>query len=133
MHEVFEKINTSSDVVPALKRLSLEGKIPENEIDILVQKINTLISAPEISEWFHHDNIVLQEAGIILPNGLVKRPDRVVIRDGKATIIDFKFGKQKPEYNEQLRQYKELLAEMGYNNIAANIWYVDEGVVQRCD
>jgi ATP-dependent exoDNAse (exonuclease V) beta subunit len=132
MHEVFEKINTRADVAPALKRLSLEGKIPENEIDILAQKINNLISAPEINEWFSPDNIVLQEAGIILPSGQVKRPDRVVIRNGKATIIDFKFGKQNREYNEQLNQYKELLAEMGFSDIAANIWYVDENVVEVC-
>jgi ATP-dependent exoDNAse (exonuclease V) beta subunit len=132
MHEIFEKINTSSDIIPALKRLSLEGKISENEIDILAQKINNLISATEISEWFHPDNIVLQETGIILSSGLIKRPDRVVIRDGKATIIDFKFGKQNREYNEQLNQYKELLAEMGYDDIAANIWYVDENVVVVC-
>jgi ATP-dependent exoDNAse (exonuclease V) beta subunit len=132
MHEAFEEINTSADVVPALKKLSLEGKIPENEIDILAEKINNLISAPEIREWFHPDNTVLREAGIILPSGLVKRPDRVIIKNGKATIIDFKFGKQKPEHNKQLNQYKELLAGMGYDDIAANIWYVDENVVVVC-
>jgi ATP-dependent exoDNAse (exonuclease V) beta subunit len=129
MHEVFAGISTSSDVAISLKRLSLEGKIPENEIDILTQKINNLISAHEISEWFHPDNIVLRETGIILPSGLTRRPDRVVIRNGKATIIDFKFGKQNQEYNKQLSQYKEALAGMGYDDIAANIWYVDENIV----
>jgi ATP-dependent exoDNAse (exonuclease V) beta subunit len=129
MHEVFEGINTNADVDTALKKLSLEGKIPENEIDILAQKINELVSEVEIREWFHPDNVVLREAGIILPSGLVKRPDRVVIKNGKATIIDFKFGKQNSKHNEQLSQYKELLAGMGYDNVAANIWYVDENVV----
>jgi ATP-dependent exoDNAse (exonuclease V) beta subunit len=129
MHEVFEGINTNLDVVPALKKLSLEGKISENEVDILAQQINNLISAHEINEWFRPDNIVLREAGIIIPAGSVKRPDRVIIRNGKATIIDFKFGKQNHAHKEQLIQYKELLSGMGYNDVAANIWYVNENIV----
>jgi hypothetical protein len=56
----------------------------------------------------------------------------VVIRNGKAIIIDFKFGKPKREHSEQLNQYKELLAEMGFSDIVANIWYVDENVVEVC-
>ena len=129
MHEVFAGIATPSDVVASLKKLSLEGKIAENEIDTLKQRINDLISTPDICEWFHPENIVLRETGIILPSGLVKRPDRVIIRNGKTTIIDFKFGKQNQKYNRQLSQYKDTLTEMGYDDVAANIWYVDENIV----
>ena len=129
MHEVFEGINTCDDIIPALNRLFLEGKIKEIEIDGLAQKLTSFIAAPEVSDWFHPDNIVLKEAGILLPSGSVRRPDRVVIRDGKATIIDFKFGKQNQEYRKQLIQYKELLMKMGYGDISANIWYVDDNIV----
>lgn len=34
----------------------------------------------------------MKEAGILLTSGNTRRPDRVIFRDGKTTIIDFKFG-----------------------------------------
>ena len=43
----------------------------------------------------------------------------------------FKFGKKKPEYATQVREYMFLLSEMGYTDIKGYIWYVYSGELEN--
>ena len=129
MHEVFEGINTPSDISFAVRKLVLEGKLPEEESSDIEKKVNSLISTPQVADWFVPGNEVMTEAGILLPTGNLRRPDRVIFKDGKTIIIDFKFGEENPHYAEQVDQYRHLLIDMGYKNIDAFIWYVDKNKI----
>ena len=52
--------------------------------------------------------------------------------DGNEIIIvDFKFGKPRTEYHEQVKQYIELLKRMGHKNISAYLWYVMRNEVEE--
>jgi ATP-dependent helicase/nuclease subunit A len=129
MHEVFEGINTPSDISLAVRKLVLEGKLPEDESDEIEKKVNSLVSTPQVAAWFFPGIEVMKEAGIIMPSGNTKRPDRVIFLDGKTIIIDFKFGEENPHYLGQVDQYRGLLGEMGYKSIEAYIWYVDKNKI----
>lgn len=125
MHEIFEEIVSFDDIEAAVKKKVLEGKLPANEEVGIRDKIAGQISRNGIKEWFSKGNEVLTEASILMPRAGVKRPDRIILKDGKTIIVDFKFGEENPHYLSQIRQYKLLLAEMGYSNIEAYLWYVD--------
>ena len=129
MHEVFEGINKSSDISSAIRKLVLEGKLPEDESSEMEERVNNLINMPGIAEWFLPDNQVITEAEILMPSGNTRRPDRVIFRDGKTTIIDFKFGAENKKYIEQIETYRHLLIDMGYKNTEAFIWYVDKNLI----
>ena len=129
MHEVFEGINTRADISGAVKKLVLEGKLAYEESADIEKRVNVLIGIPQVADWFVSDNKVLTEAGILLPSGITRRPDRVIFKDGKTTIIDFKFGEENSHYAEQVDQYRNLLIDMGYKNIDAFIWYVDKNKI----
>ena len=129
MHEVFEGINTPSDISFAVRNLVLEGKLPEEESAGIEKRVNSLISSPQVAGWFMSGNNVMTEAGILLQSGNTRRPDRVIFKDGKTIIIDFKFGEENPHYAEQVDQYRRLLIDMGYSNIEAFIWYVDKNKI----
>jgi ATP-dependent helicase/nuclease subunit A len=129
MHEVFEGINSRSDISRAIKMLVIDGKLPDEESADLEQRVNSLISSPQVADWFSPSNRVLNEAGILLKAGTTKRPDRVILKDGKTIVIDFKFGEENNNYMKQVKQYRTLLQEMGYSDIEAFIWYVDKNKV----
>jgi ATP-dependent helicase/nuclease subunit A len=129
MHEVFENIITAADIPGAVRKMVTEGKIPENESDEFEKRISSLVSSPGVTEWFIAGNKVLTEAGILMPSGVLKRPDRVILKDGKTIIVDFKFGTENSHYTDQIRQYRSLIAGMGYINIEAFIWYVDKNKI----
>lgn len=129
MHEVFEGIVTSTDVHEAVNNLVLEGKLPKEEAETLENKINHLISIPEVSGWFARGNNVLRETGILLPSGNIRRPDRVIISRGKPTVIDFKFGEESDHHLEQVQLYRSLLNDMGFSEVDARVWYVDKNKI----
>ena len=129
MHEVFESLKTSADVSNSIRKLILEGKVPEDEASTLEAKVKSLISADEVSDWFSAGNEVLTEAAILMPSGNTKRPDRIIFRNGKIILIDFKFGEEHKRYAEQVEIYRGLIAGMGYENIEAKIWYVDKSKI----
>jgi hypothetical protein len=130
MHEIFEGIKTQSDISFAVRKLVLEGKLPVDESVEIESRVNSLISDPRVANWFEPGNEVLAEAGILLPSGITRRPDRITFRDGKTTIVDFKFGEENPHNLEQIEHYRELLLSMGYDNIEAYIWYVDKNKIE---
>ena len=125
MHEIFEEIVTLKDIRPAVKRKVIEGKIPASEEQGMIEKISLKAGMPGISTWFEEGNEILTEASILIPHSGIRRPDRIIMRNEKTTIIDFKFGEENNHYLTQIRQYKSLLSEMGYTNIEAFLWYVD--------
>jgi hypothetical protein len=129
MHEIFEGINTPADISNTVRKLVLEGKLTGEESVDIIKRVNDMIRIPQVAEWFMPDNKVLTESGILLPSGVTRRPDRVVFKNGKTTIIDFKFGEENSHYAEQVDQYRNLLFEMGYKDIEAFIWYVDKNKI----
>ena len=129
MHEIFEGITTVEDIPGVVRRLVLEGKLPHNESAVLEKKIYSLINTPGVSDWFSAENEVMKEAGILLPSGVTRRPDRIIFRNGKTTIVDFKFGEENSHYATQVGQYRNLIADMGYDPIEAFIWYVDKNQI----
>jgi hypothetical protein len=129
MHEIFEGINTPADISFAVRRLVLDGKLPEAESPDMVKRVYSLITTPQVAGWFNEGNKVMTEAGILLPSGNTRRPDRVIFKDGKTTIIDFKFGEENPHHTEQVNLYRQLLVDMGYDNIESFIWYVDKNKI----
>jgi ATP-dependent exoDNAse (exonuclease V) beta subunit len=131
MHLAFQYIDTAEDIPNAVRRLVLEGEIPGSESESMIYRLQELISSPQVSDWFRKGITIIKEADILLPSGVIKRPDRVIIIDKKAVIIDFKFGEENRHYSEQVGQYRNLLTEMGYKEIEGYIWYVDRNKIIR--
>ncbi len=47
-----------------------------------------------------------------------------MIKDGKVVVVDFKFGKKKESYRQQVKEYMDLLNAMGYQHVEGYLWYV---------
>ena len=81
----------------------------------------------------HHDAVCpaagFAEFQFILREGAARRPDRVMIRDGQVTVIDYKFGEPSPRHRQQAAAYREILAHMGYTGIRSWLWYVEKNII----
>lgn len=131
MHEAFEMIKHPGDIKSSVLKLATEGKIAFNEVSVLENKIASIISRPQAADWFRPDNIVYTEAEIVVPGGSIRRPDRVIYRDGKVIIVDFKFGTEFQGHKTQVREYCDLLEQMGYDRPEAFIWYIESNKITR--
>ena len=55
----------------------------------------------------------------------IRRPDRVMVKEGRAVVVDYKFGlRENPDHRRQLGEYIELLREIGYTQVEGYLWYV---------
>ena len=75
---------------------------------------------------------ILNETSIFTPDGKTYVPDRVVLSDGHATIIDYKFGHEQPRYRQQVLNYKELVEKMGYP-ATAYLCYVEQNKLEEVE
>ena len=135
LHTLFSVIETAEDVGAAIERLYFEGVIgsKEQREEVRMLALNALMQ-PEVQHWYSGQWKLFNECAIIYcQDGVLqtRRPDRVMMKDGEVVVVDFKFGRQNRKYNEQVRSYIRLLAQMGYSNITGYLWYVDEGEIVR--
>jgi hypothetical protein len=93
---------------------------------VVAKKIKILFAEiPQMNEWFSGDYEVLNEREI-LANGHISIPDRVMIKDNKAIIIDYKREQKDIKHHKQIKNYAKLLADMGYDKIEMYLLYTDD-------
>ena len=73
----------------------------------------------------------MNETTLIDTDGRMYRPDRVIVKGGKVTIVDYKFGEHYRKYEGQLQSYARIWRKMGYADVSAFLWYVQTGEVRQ--
>lgn len=136
LHTLFASIDTREDLPSAIERLLFEGVIESAEKAEEIKKVaERALSLEEVKDWYSGEWTLYNECSIIYNDEQGKmqtrRPDRVMMKDDEVVVVDFKFGKKKPEYSTQVREYMSLLSEMGYADIKGYIWYVYSGELEN--
>jgi hypothetical protein len=119
----------AADIDSALQRLQLDGVLYND--DLTAERITTMLRRrlehPKVADWFSDRWTLFSECTILsIVDGQVveRRPDRVMTDGHEWVVVDFKFGNEHAEYHDQVRQYMELLRQMGHTSISGFLWYV---------
>jgi ATP-dependent helicase/nuclease subunit A len=131
VHKILSEINSESDVEKTISKYYFEGLFSEDEKKNLEQEIQVLLSIPQMKTFFSNEWTVKAEREIILPDGEVLRPDRVLIKGNKAIVIDFKTGKESSSHIRQVDRYAEILTAMNYADVEKYLVYVNEKSVRK--
>ncbi|MBM6959417.1 UvrD-helicase domain-containing protein [Bacteroides caecigallinarum] len=136
LHTLFASIDTKEDLTAAIERLLFEGVIESAEKAQEIYEIaEKALNLDEVKDWYSGEWTLYNECSIIYNDEQGKmqtrRPDRVMMKGKDVVVVDFKFGKKKPEYSTQVREYMSLLSEMGYTDIKGYIWYVYSGELEN--
>ena len=131
LHQLFSTILTEADIEPRLKELEQEGVIYNDEVTSreLQNKIVNALMNEKVKDWFSSRWKLFNECTILdydKESGDIHehRPDRVMTDGKEIIVVDFKFGKPREEYHEQVQRYMSLLMRMGYEKVSGYIWYV---------
>jgi ATP-dependent exoDNAse (exonuclease V) beta subunit len=126
IHDVLAKVITVADVAKQAGRLVKSGLINEEEAAQLIQRITKLLSDQRIHHLFREGLMVLNELNILSKDTHNQRPDRVVLFDNEAAIIDYKTGAVESKHSKQLQRYADVLKEMGYQVKEMYLIYLGE-------
>jgi ATP-dependent exoDNAse (exonuclease V) beta subunit len=126
VHMVMSGITHAGQVAPVIREMVVGGIITSDQQEELSALLETIMSAPEIAPFFDPSYEVRNEPEILSKNGVLYRPDRVLLRQNNVTLIDYKTGKPRDEHQDQIRMYSGLLGEMGYNVERACLLYLNK-------
>ncbi len=137
LHYLFELIRHKEDSEEAVQSLTNEGLLAREEKDEYLALVREALSQEGIQDWYSGDYELYNECSILFKDKdghlQERRPDRVVMKDGKVTVIDFKFGKPRKSHLNQVKEYVSLLHEMGFEKVEGYIWYVEQADIVNVD
>ncbi len=128
IHFIMGLVETEKDVENALNTVLRNGDISLEETSAVKTRIDRIINHPMLQGYYKEGNTIKNEKDIITKDGHILRPDRVVISENKATIIDYKTGKKNTRHKEQLFEYADALHSMGYLVENKIIVYINEEI-----
>lgn len=128
MHKLLSRITYLPDKASAIQAIYFEEGLNKAQKEEIRQHLDDLLSDERVSNWFSEEWQVKNEWSI-LAGEYEYRPDRVIMNGKKAVVIDYKTGARKEKDRQQMEGYKQLMKEMGYENVEAYLWYLEEGEV----
>lgn len=132
LHNVMSRVRTPDDLKLALDRVAYRARLEAKEKEEALEILSKAIVDDRVSLWFNNYEKVLLEQSISLKNAEgTYRPDRVVwTSQGTIDVIDYKFGEEhKEQYQKQVKNYMNLLTDMGYQAVRGFLWYVEKGKI----
>ena len=132
IHDIMAKINSSNDIDIALQAFISSGNIDTNQLNLLKEVIISIVSHPKLKLYFSQDCIIYNERDIITKNGIILRPDRLVVNHkNQVVILDYKTGKPDKKHSQQLQTYQDALEEMNFLVINKILIYINESITVK--
>jgi len=91
--------------------------------------LDKLFSNPLFASWFEGEGQLMAEQGILLPDGTQKRPDRIILKEQEAIIVDFKTGEEYEKHSRQVKEYMDLVKGLIKKEVKGYLCYLESGRV----
>lgn len=125
IHTVLEKMVFAKDLDKVVRQLQIQGILQAEDIPFIEQRIEKTFQHPKVQSWFNTDWEVLAERRL-LRNRQIYIPDRVLLKDNQAIVIDYKTGQPESKHKKQVNRYASILEGMGYQVKEKYLLYVGE-------
>ncbi len=120
----------------------LAGYLTESDLPLIQQKLNALSFDPTEKEklkaevdfavktinknnWTGSDFTVKAECDMTDSTGMVVRPDRLMLKDKQAIVLDYKTGGKNSKHMEQILDYKKVLNAAGFSEVKTYLLYLE--------
>jgi ATP-dependent exoDNAse (exonuclease V) beta subunit len=126
VHLAMSKISKADEMEQVLEDLLIDGIVTKQQLEDLLALMKKILENSEISVFFDPSYEVRNEPEILTKDGILFRPDRVMTRDGRITIIDYKTGYPKEAHRRQVIEYSGLMGEMNCPVEGAYLLYLNK-------
>jgi len=134
VHTIWANIHHPEEVDKAIEKAVINGILPTRLQQQVEQEIKACLALKEVQSWYNIPNAeVLNENAIVAETGQSYRPDKIILTpDKKAIVIDYKTGQERKSHQKQLREYGQLLQELGYSSPSLHLLYMKDKKVINC-
>jgi len=128
VHEILSGIQSTKDIQKAVNLFLAKGVIDSMEAKELTVSIRRVTEHPELKAYFSDDVLVKNETEVLLADGEIVRPDRVVMCNKEMVIIDYKTGEKEKKHIAQINGYKQAFYQLGYKTVKGILVYLGNKV-----
>jgi ATP-dependent exoDNAse (exonuclease V) beta subunit len=129
-HKILASLNHHENLPETLDQLFITGEMEDTTFDLLKTSLEKLFQLEEMKNWFSGSYESIRERPVLTPGGEMKIPDRVLVDEEKTILLEFKTGEPQKRYVDQVRNYRQLLAEMGHQRIESYLVYLDSQKIE---
>ncbi|ULQ55637.1 UvrD-helicase domain-containing protein [Flavihumibacter rivuli] len=123
-HLALAKISHPDDAGTVLQKMQMEGIITSQYYEEVREKVMQAMNNQQLRLWFSEAYEAINERAILIKGGDTRRPDKVLVGKEETILLDFKFTQEEsPGHARQLKQYQELLQQMGYPAVKSYVYY----------
>ena len=129
IHEILSFINTKNDIQNAISKAIENGLLISTQKQEVIKTINEIVNHKDLTAFFLESNKVLNEQAIIHKEGIVLKPDRIVIsKQNEVFLLDYKTGQYLLKHKLQLENYEKTIIEMGFSVSKKVLIYIGEAI-----
>ena len=128
LHEIMAFIHTKDEVNLAIQKATELGLITFSQQKIFKETIAKIVHHEQLIPFFDADTKVFNEQNIIKKATKNSKPDRVVIKDNLAYLLDYKTGEKHHKHKAQLEEYELALQDMNYTVTKKALIYIGESI-----
>ncbi len=129
IHDLMALVKTKSDIPSAIQNFIREGVLQNEQAPLIEKTIQEIVNHPDISDFYSEKHTIYNERNILLKDGGLLRPDRLVFTDNKKVVImDYKTGLHSPHHKDQLQKYTYCLEDMGFEVVKKILIYINDDI-----
>ena len=130
IHKTLSRIlaYTEESVEQALKTSLNEYPMFRERAEEARSALQQLLTHPRLASYFAEGCQVKTEMPIALSPARTYVPDRVVLQDKGAVVLDFKTGEAMSQYKKQVREYMNALNAMGFEPCRGILIYIGDTI-----
>ncbi len=128
IHEMMSRIYTKDDIDKTLDSYVNKGLLPKEHIAENRKIISDIVNHPDLKNYFKQDAEIVTERDILTDTGQVIIPDRLVIKNNKVVIIDYKTGLPSQSHQLQIDNYALVLQKMKFVVLDKILVYIDKEI-----
>ncbi|WP_130736358.1 exodeoxyribonuclease V subunit beta [Flavobacterium sp. J27] len=128
LHEILAHIKTINDIDEAINIAIENGWITTSQKEEIKLKMEQIVHHNDLKDFFDGEGITYNEQTIIKKGIGNVKPDKVVIKDTNAFLLDYKTGEKLDKHRKQVLDYAFILEEMNYNIVKKTIVYIGEKI-----
>ncbi|RXK52196.1 UvrD-helicase domain-containing protein [Aquirufa rosea] len=109
IHKQLEKLNSYLDV----------------DASNILPEIIDLLQVETVRDFFVPGELFMSEQEILMSNGQILRPDRVIKKNNALVVVDYKTSHKKEEHISQVKNYCEVFKSMGFTEVSGALIYTE--------
>ena len=132
IHNIMAQIKTSDDIDYVITDFLKSSTINEEQAKFLKQTVTNILEHPKLQDYYSSNYIVYNERDIISKDGIILRPDRIVLNSqNEAIIMDYKTGLEAKKYEQQLQSYQDVLEDMKISVKKKILIYINDDILVK--